>query len=231
MGISSVVTSSSSQKRGEYCSTICRSAAKFDRFSKHRNLERARRLVYAGRGQDDDGERRELRPGLELVQEHLSVHDRHHQVEQDQRRPWTSFQTFERGAPVGGFLDAVALLLEALADGPPRIAIVVDDEHERLETHVRPSRGRRTGVCSLHGDDRLAAYYVRDGFERPIVKTGDELAKRLQLHARRRRDVPRVKDTPKALGLGPKLTRPRAVRYPFERERDGPQHLLDERSR
>ena len=57
-----------------------------------------------------------------------AVHDRHHQVEQDDARPQAAAELIERSAPVCGQRDGVALRLEQFIEGCPHAQVVVDNE-------------------------------------------------------------------------------------------------------
>ncbi len=68
---------------------------------------------------------------LELVTRLEAVHDRHFQVEQDERRPLLS-NFRERFLAVGGELDLIAPGLEEVAHHDPIIELVVDHQDQLL---------------------------------------------------------------------------------------------------
>jgi hypothetical protein len=70
------------------------------------------------------------------------VHDRHHEVEQDQIRP-RLLEVLERFAAVGGQLHGAPEQLEEVAQQPADGGIVFDDQHRRHGT--RHGSGRRDG--------------------------------------------------------------------------------------
>ena len=79
---------------------------------------------------------RARRPGAEHLREGDAVHDRHHEVEQDDGGLLLR-HALQRLLPVAGAGDAVVLALEDVADRIEDVGVVVDDQHERPTAHSR----------------------------------------------------------------------------------------------
>ena len=71
-----------------------------------------------------------MTPGLRLT-ELPSIHDRHHQIEQDDACRYAGLEPFERHLAVLGALDVVTLQFEKTSQHLTRIEIILDDEDGR----------------------------------------------------------------------------------------------------
>jgi hypothetical protein len=70
--------------------------------------------------------------GAELCAPELpAVHDRHHQVEQNEAGGRPCVEAFERVAPVPGLHDRVAVHFEQQRQRLAHVAVVVGDQHAR----------------------------------------------------------------------------------------------------
>ncbi len=79
------------------------------------------------RGDHDDGNVTQLFTGLQLQEGRIAVHTRHDQIEEDEVERLL-FKDIERGPPVVGLGDGVALAGEAFCKHLAILLIVVDDE-------------------------------------------------------------------------------------------------------
>ena len=84
-----------------------------------------------GHGRDDDD--RDARQGsmLPLLSPKLpAIHHRHHQVQEDQLRPFLSTKVVERFPPVRNSNDPIAFFFEHFLERRANLRVVVDDQHQ-----------------------------------------------------------------------------------------------------
>ena len=78
----------------------------------------------------DDRNLRELGVALLPAPKLPPVHDRHHQVEEDDAGGLSAVEVDERLLPVGGGDSAVPFILEELAKGIPDVLVIIDHKYD-----------------------------------------------------------------------------------------------------
>jgi hypothetical protein len=104
-------------------------------------------------GEHDNRDRSQRRIAHLFGPELEAIHDRHHQVEEDDLGARPGAQQLEGGAPISGAQHGIAGVLEDGDERLAHVAIVLDDQHGGVTAHA-PWLTRRTTRSKARGATR-----------------------------------------------------------------------------
>src|SRR5215471_2253597 len=122
-----------------------------------------RQVVLAG--DHDDGNSRDLRVHALLVTKLPAVHDRHHQIEQDQPGPLAGAKESQRFEAVARAPDVVTLRFQDLRETLQQLRIVFD--HQNRYTHSILGMSNLNARCESSADSR---WVVKRGAARRAIR-------------------------------------------------------------